>query len=326
MAFSLGFDPSNDAQSQSLDMLFSEFYLCPSSPAVDATYNRSRTAEYPKQLGGSVQLQSVSAGQRMNNASPVGGLPQQSSVVTYHDVARQQPIPIHFTIHAAKQPSKPSATPPNFSQSIHSTDNFHFTLHYLKTIWQRLLVLMIFQKSLRQQRPSLEQAKSRQNITMYTRVVDLICLGILKWVLITAYQARNHSLNWDIGQNSRSTKPEIDIGAVDMSCAFILCDITSHDDPIVYVSDAFEPLTGCSLETWNPRLEISKFLQSPDSKVDPKLRKQKIRGWQRDCFVLKEKIQALKWGQVSLINYRKGGQSFMNLLKLWYQSVEYNRL
>lgn len=35
----------------------------------------------------------------------------------------------------------------------------------------------------------------------------------------------------------------LDIGKVDMTCAFIVCDITLHDFPIIYASDAFEKLT-----------------------------------------------------------------------------------
>ena len=38
--------------------------------------------------------------------------------------------------------------------------------------------------------------------------------------------------------------PKIDLGPVDLSCAFVLCDLTLEDHPIVYVSNAFERLTG----------------------------------------------------------------------------------
>ena len=38
--------------------------------------------------------------------------------------------------------------------------------------------------------------------------------------------------------------PEINIGAVDLSCAFVVCDAELDDFPIVYCSDNFERLTG----------------------------------------------------------------------------------
>ncbi|QKX64423.1 uncharacterized protein TRUGW13939_11597 [Talaromyces rugulosus] len=106
--------------------------------------------------------------------------------------------------------------------------------------------------------------------------------------------------------------PEIDIGAVDMSCAFILCDITSHDDPIAYVSDAFERLTGYT------RHEIlgrnCRFLQAPDGKVNPGIKRKYVDD--ETVYRLREKIRSRSEVQVSMINYRKGGQSFMNLLTM----------
>lgn len=106
--------------------------------------------------------------------------------------------------------------------------------------------------------------------------------------------------------------PEINIGAVDMSCAFILCDMTCHDDPIVYVSDAFERLTGYTKHEILGR--NCRFLQSPDGKVDPGMKRKYVDD--QTVWRLKEKIQARAEVQVSMINYRKGGQSFMNLLTM----------
>jgi PAS domain-containing protein len=106
--------------------------------------------------------------------------------------------------------------------------------------------------------------------------------------------------------------PEIDIGKVDMSCAFVVCDITQPDCPIVYVSEIFERLTGYT------KYEIlgrnCRFLQSPEGKVQA--------GAQRDfcdnesVYYLKKRISANQEAQRSLINYRKGGQPFMNLLTM----------
>ncbi|KAI9830208.1 MAG: blue light receptor [Phylliscum demangeonii] len=111
-----------------------------------------------------------------------------------------------------------------------------------------------------------------------------------------------------------ATRPnaEINIGAVDMSCAFVVCDVSQHDLPIVYCSEVFERLTGYT------RHEIlgrnCRFLQAPDGKVQSGIKRKYV----DDDVVLrlKTKVTARKEAQTSLINYRKGGQPFMNLLTM----------
>ena len=102
----------------------------------------------------------------------------------------------------------------------------------------------------------------------------------------------------------------IDIGVVDISCAFVVCDINAPDDPIVYVSDSFEYLTGYS------KAEVlgknCRFLQGPDGKIEAGKERKYADG--QAVFRLKSEVETRSEAQVSLINYRKGGQSFMNLL------------
>lgn len=106
--------------------------------------------------------------------------------------------------------------------------------------------------------------------------------------------------------------PEINIGAVDMSCAFVVCDVSQHDLPIVYCSEVFERLTGYN------RHEIlgrnCRFLQAPDGKVKSGVKRQYVDD--KVVLRLKKKITDRREVQTSLINYRKGGQPFMNLLTM----------
>lgn len=88
--------------------------------------------------------------------------------------------------------------------------------------------------------------------------------------------------------------------------------MTSHDEPIVYVSDAFERLTGYTKHEILGR--NCRFLQSPDGKTDPGMKRKYVDD--QTVWRLKEKIQSRAEVQVSMINYRKGGQSFMNLLTM----------
>jgi PAS domain-containing protein len=107
-------------------------------------------------------------------------------------------------------------------------------------------------------------------------------------------------------------KPEINIGPVDLSCAFVVCDISIQDMPIVYCSENFSRLTAYT------NVEIlgrnCRFLQAPDGKVEPGVRRKYVDD--RSVLSLKNKISNREEVQLSLINYRKGGQPFMNLLTM----------
>lgn len=116
--------------------------------------------------------------------------------------------------------------------------------------------------------------------------------------------------------------PQIDIGSVDLSCAFVVCDAQKDDNPIVYCSDNFERLTGYSKHMILGR--NCRFLQSPDGKVEPGLRRKYVDD--DSVLYLKNMISTRQEAQISLINYRRGGQPFMNLLTMipisWDDSAE----
>ncbi|OCK84408.1 white collar-1 transcript variant 2 [Lepidopterella palustris CBS 459.81] len=106
--------------------------------------------------------------------------------------------------------------------------------------------------------------------------------------------------------------PEINIGSVDLSCAFVVCDAQMDDDPIVYCSENFERLTG-----YNKHMILGRncrFLQSPDGMVQAGVKRKYVDD--DSVFYLKNMINMRREAQISLINYRRGGQPFMNLLTM----------
>ncbi|KAL8907487.1 MAG: hypothetical protein Q9207_001391 [Kuettlingeria erythrocarpa] len=107
-------------------------------------------------------------------------------------------------------------------------------------------------------------------------------------------------------------KPQINIGAVDMSCAFVVCDVTKHDIPIVYCSDIFERLTGYTKHEILGR--NCRFLQAPDGKIQAGIKRKYVDD--HSVWRIKTMIAARQEMQTSVINYRKGGQPFMNLLTM----------
>jgi PAS domain-containing protein len=106
--------------------------------------------------------------------------------------------------------------------------------------------------------------------------------------------------------------PQIDIGSVDLSCAFVVCDAQKDDNPIVYCSENFERLTGYSKHMILGR--NCRFLQSPDGKVEPGIKRKYVDD--DSVLYLKNMINTQQEAQISLINYRRGGQPFMNLLTM----------
>ena len=111
-----------------------------------------------------------------------------------------------------------------------------------------------------------------------------------------------------------ATRPNalINIGAVDMSCAFAVCDVTQHDLPIVYCSDIFERLTGYTKHEILGR--NCRFLQAPDGKITPGIKRKYVDD--QSVMRIKTMISQRQEMQISIINYRKGGQPFMNLLTM----------
>lgn len=111
-----------------------------------------------------------------------------------------------------------------------------------------------------------------------------------------------------------ATRPNalINIGAVDMSCAFAVCDVTQHDLPIVYCSDVFERLTGYTKHEILGR--NCRFLQAPDGKITPGIKRKYVDD--QSVMRIKTMIGQRLEMQISIINYRKGGQPFMNLLTM----------
>jgi len=127
-----------------------------------------------------------------------------------------------------------------------------------------------------------------------------------------AYSASGFDMLGVLMRVATRSKPLINIGAVDMSCAFAVCDATQHDIPIVYCSDVFERLTGYTKHEILGR--NCRFLQAPDGKIQAGIKRKYVDD--RSVLRIKDMINQRQEMQISIINYRKGGQPFMNLLTM----------
>ncbi|KAL1922296.1 uncharacterized protein VTP21DRAFT_9835 [Calcarisporiella thermophila] len=106
--------------------------------------------------------------------------------------------------------------------------------------------------------------------------------------------------------------PQINIGPIDFSCSFLVVDARKYDFPIVYMSPNFERLTGYSYKEILGR--NCRFLQAPDGHVTLGSRRRYTDN--SSVFHLKNGLLSGKECQAPLINYRKSGQPFMNLVSI----------
>ncbi|CAG7998087.1 unnamed protein product [Penicillium nalgiovense] len=114
------------------------------------------------------------------------------------------------------------------------------------------------------------------------------------------------------GRVAMRRNPKINIGAVDLSCAFVMCDILIEDHPIVYASEAFERLTGYTKDEIVGR--NCRFLQVPDGRISAGAKRTFVDG--QTVHQIRSTIDDRSEIQASIINYRKGGQPFMNLITM----------
>ncbi|KAK9716893.1 hypothetical protein K7432_006601 [Basidiobolus ranarum] len=108
------------------------------------------------------------------------------------------------------------------------------------------------------------------------------------------------------------SNPQINIGPVDMSCAFVVSDARQYDFPIVYATQSFERLTGYQYHETIGR--NCRFLQAPDGQVTLGSRRRHTDN--TTVYNMKNYILQGKEIQVSIVNYKKGGQPFVNLLTI----------
>jgi len=122
--------------------------------------------------------------------------------------------------------------------------------------------------------------------------------------------------------------PKYDLGAIDSNCALVLCDTFAPDTPIVYCSEPFEVLTGYRSDEImgrNCRFLQSRYGYAPRT-TSAGSNEQLIvteTGWERPVMdelserhlrELRILLARKEEAQVTLTNFRKGGEPFINIL------------
>ncbi|MCO5590293.1 hypothetical protein L7F22_044262 [Adiantum nelumboides] len=146
--------------------------------------------------------------------------------------------------------------------------------------------------------------KESQSIDLYR--------DLLKTFASRAYSATGYDLLGALMKYATRPNPIIDIGPVDLSCSFTISAAEHPDQPIIYCSDKFCQLTGYE------RNEIigrnCRFLQSPDGSVQKG--SERLHTDNQAVRLIKAHIAQMEECQTSLINYRRDGTPFINLLTI----------
>ncbi|KAK4654848.1 Vivid protein light receptor [Podospora pseudocomata] len=117
--------------------------------------------------------------------------------------------------------------------------------------------------------------------------------------------------------------PQVDIGAVDMSCPIIVCDLLRPDQPIIYASDSFLELTGYN------RPEVlernCRFMQAPGGQVKPKSARKYVD--EKTIKKMRKSVDRNSELQIPVTNFKKDGQQFTNyltMIPLQFNSHQFN--
>ena len=124
------------------------------------------------------------------------------------------------------------------------------------------------------------------------------------------YSASGFDLLSILSRVATRANPRIVLGPVDLTCSFVVVDLRRYDHPIVYCSPSFCTLTGYSEEEVIGR--NCRFLQAPAGQVS----KGDIRRFTSQDAVahLAKSLMADKECQTTILNYKKNGDAFPNLV------------
>ena len=127
---------------------------------------------------------------------------------------------------------------------------------------------------------------------------------------LPVYSASGFDLLSILARVATRPNPKVVLGPVDLTCSFVVVDTRRFDHPIVYCSPTFCSLTGY------PESEIlgrnCRFLQAPGGDVQ---RGEPRNHTTRDAVaLLRKSLMADKECQTSIVNYKKDGSPFINLV------------
>ncbi|KAF4618243.1 hypothetical protein D9613_011686 [Agrocybe pediades] len=150
-----------------------------------------------------------------------------------------------------------------------------------------------------------QQQQQQPDLSLLTSLSAPSSLGL------PVYSASGFDLLSIFARIANRPNPRVVLGPVDLTCSFVIVDVRRFDHPIVYCSPTFCQLTGYKeSEVLNRNC---RFLQAPPGQVVVKGERRTFTS--HDAVVhLKKSLVADKECQTSIVNYKKNGAAFINLV------------
>ncbi|KAG5720874.1 White collar 1 protein [Termitomyces sp. T112] len=131
---------------------------------------------------------------------------------------------------------------------------------------------------------------------------------------LPVYSASGFDILSILARVASRPNPRIILGPVDMTCSFVVVDVRRHDQPIVYCSPTFCRLTGYAEHEVLGR--NCRFLQAPPSSGHVRPGEPRRFTSQTSVDTMRKALIANKEVQISIVNFRKDGTAFINLVSV----------
>ncbi|KAG6818674.1 hypothetical protein H0H93_002899, partial [Arthromyces matolae] len=131
---------------------------------------------------------------------------------------------------------------------------------------------------------------------------------------LPVYSASGFDILSILSRVASRPNPTVLLGPVDMTCSFVVVDIRRHDFPIVYCSPSFCRLTG--YQEHEVLGKNCRFLQAPPGSPPVSTGEPRRFTSQASVDTMRKAVIANKEVQTSIVNFRKDGSAFINLISI----------
>ncbi|KAF4586608.1 blue light receptor [Pleurotus pulmonarius] len=158
--------------------------------------------------------------------------------------------------------------------------------------------------------PAVCSKSLQPNTTQYPPPTNALSLAAPSSLGLPVYSSSGFDLLSILARVVNRPNPRISLGPVDLTCSFVVVDVRRHDNPIIFCSPTFCALTGYDESEVVGR--NCRFLQAPNGAVT---KGEQRRFTSSDAVsYMRKSLAADKECQTSIVNYRKNGTAFINLV------------